>query len=133
MTADVRWAADSSVAPWRVALWTGAIHPQTSTPPLRGRGCPAQGGCMTNEAILERVRKLLAKAEHPGTPAAEAEAFSVKAAALIARYAIDEALLAERGPDAGAPVLRTLTVDAPYALAKSVLLSQVAGAHRVRV
>jgi hypothetical protein len=88
---------------------------------------------MTNEAILERVRKLLAKAEHPSTPAAEAEAFSEKAAALIARYAIDDALLAERGATDAAPTLRTVRVEAPYALAKASLLGQVAGAHRVRV
>ncbi|MDQ1689149.1 MAG: hypothetical protein QOK42_2124 [Frankiaceae bacterium] len=88
---------------------------------------------MTNEAILERVRKLLAKAEHPSTPAAESEAFSEKAAALIARYAIDDALLSERGAQTGAPVVRTMRVEAPYALPKSVLLSQVASAHRVRV
>lgn len=88
---------------------------------------------MTNEAILERVRKLLAKAEHPGTPPAEAEAFSEKAAALIARYAIDDALLAERSASGAAPDVRTVRVHAPYSLPKSVLLSQVASAHRVRV
>ena len=88
---------------------------------------------MTNEAILERVRKLLAKAEHPSTPAAEAEAFSEKAAALIARYAIDDALLAERNDSGAAPEVRTVRVHAPYSLPKSVLLTQVASAHRVRV
>ena len=88
---------------------------------------------MTNDAILERVRKLLAKAEHPGTPPAEAAAVSEKAAALIARYAIDDAMLADRGSDAGVPVVRTVTVEAPYALAKASLLGQVASAHRVRV
>lgn len=88
---------------------------------------------MTDEAILARVRKLLAKAEHPSTPPAEAEAFSEKAAALIARYAIDAAMLADRGADTGVPVVRTLTVEAPYALAKASLLGQVASAHRVRV
>lgn len=89
---------------------------------------------MTADPILERVRKLLAKAEHASTPPAEAEAFSEKAAALIARYAIDDALLAEAGSSRGtAPELRTFTVSAPYALPKAVLLSQVASAHRVRV
>lgn len=88
---------------------------------------------MSDDPILERVRKLLAKAEHASTPPAEAEAFSEKAAALIARYAIDEAMLADAASSRGAPQLRTIRVEAPYALPKAVLLSQVASAHRVRV
>lgn len=91
------------------------------------------GEGMTTDPILERVRKLLAKAEHASTPPAEAEVFSAKAAELIARYAIDDALLADAGPSRGSPALRPVTVHAPYAVPKAVLLSQVASAHRVRV
>lgn len=90
-------------------------------------------GTMTADPILERVRKLLAKAEHPTTPPAEAEAFSAKAAELVARYAINDALLADAGPSRGAPELKPIVVHAPYAVPKAVLLSQVASAHRVRV
>jgi hypothetical protein len=83
--------------------------------------------------VLERVRKLLAKAEHPATPVEEAQAFSAKAAALMAQYAIDQALLEAAAPTAATPVVRQLTVEAPYALPRTVLLDRVARAHRVRV
>src|SRR5262245_6156970 len=82
--------------------------------------------------ILDRVRKLLAKAEHPSTPPAEAEAMSAKAAELMARHAIDEALLDEARSDRSTPERRIVRVEAPYAVPKSVLLSRVAGAYRVR-
>lgn len=83
--------------------------------------------------LLERVRKLLAKAEHPATPAPEAEAFSAKAAALMADYAIDQALVEAGSADRAEPVVRQLTVEPPYALPRAVLLDRVARAHRVRV
>lgn len=51
-------------------------------------------------AILERVRKLLALAEHPNTPAPEAENASIRAANLIDEYRISpEALGMRSGPD----------------------------------
>lgn len=86
-----------------------------------------------DDRVLERVRKLLAKAEHPATPPAEAEAFSEKAAALMSRYVIDRAMLDATATTTSAPVVRTLTVDAPYALPKTVLLTFVARAFRVCV
>ena len=84
-----------------------------------------------DDRILERVRKLLAKAEHPATPPAEAEAFSEKAAALMSRYVIDQAMIDATRPVDVQPVTRTLVVDAPYALPKTVLLDHVARAFRV--
>jgi hypothetical protein len=86
-----------------------------------------------DERVLERVRKLLARAEHPSTPAAEAEACSDKAAALMSRYVIDQAMLDARRADAAAPVTRRVVVDPPYAVAKAVLVSDVARAFRVCV
>jgi hypothetical protein len=83
--------------------------------------------------VLDRVRKLLAKAEHPGTPVEEAQAFSAKASALMAAYAIDQALLEAAHPTAMTPIVRQLEVDPPYALPRAVLLDRVARAHRVRV
>lgn len=47
----------------------------------------------TEEKILERVQKLLALAEHPNTPEAEAELALAQANSLINKHAIDEALL----------------------------------------
>jgi hypothetical protein len=86
-----------------------------------------------DDRVLERVRKLLARAEHPTTPPAEAEACSVKAAALMSRYVIDRAMLEAAAPDRGAPVVRRITVEAPYAVPKAVLLGEVARAFRVCV
>ena len=85
-----------------------------------------------DDRILDKVRKLLAKAEHPSTPPGEAEAMSEKAAELMARYAIDRALV-EQGADArAAPQQRDMAVLAPYAMPKSVLLACVASPYRVR-
>jgi hypothetical protein len=85
-----------------------------------------------NDRVLERVRKLLAKAEHPSTPPAEAEAMSEKAAELMARYAIDRAVLERAEGGAHRPQRKALEVLAPYATPKSVLLANVASAYRVR-
>jgi hypothetical protein len=82
---------------------------------------------------LARIRALLAKAEHPSTPPPEAEAMSEKAAELMARYAIDRALVDAASPSSGSvPVGRTVRVLAPYAVPKAMLLSGVAAAYRVR-
>jgi hypothetical protein len=87
-----------------------------------------------DQRVLDRVRKLLAKAEHPGTPVEEAQAFSAKASALMAAYAIDQALVETQSAAAtSTPIVRQLDVDPPYAMPRAVLLDRVARAHRVRV
>ena len=86
-----------------------------------------------DQRVLDRVRKLLAKAEHPGTPVEEAQAFSAKASALMAAYAIDQALLEADQPMSSTPIVRQIDVDPPYAMPRAVLLDRVARAHRVRV
>jgi hypothetical protein len=83
--------------------------------------------------VLARIRKLLAMAEHPATPPAEAEAAALAAERLILKHAIDEALLSARSEVRSRPEVRTLVIDSPYASAKSVLLGAVASAHGVRV
>jgi hypothetical protein len=85
-----------------------------------------------DQKVLGRVRKLLAKAEHPGTPVEEAQAFSAKASELMAAYAIDQALVDAAHPSAATPIVREIEVDAPYAMPRAVLLDRVARAHRVR-
>jgi hypothetical protein len=83
------------------------------------------------DALLERVRKLLAKAEDPACTPAEAEAFTTKATELIAKYGVDQALLARTTPD---PVGdRIVTIVPPYARDKAGLLAAVALALRCRV
>lgn len=48
---------------------------------------------MADEKILERVRNLLARAEHPNTPAPEAELCQQQADKLMFKHAIEEAFL----------------------------------------
>jgi hypothetical protein len=87
--------------------------------------------------VLAKVRALLAKAESTTFPE-EAEALSAKAQELMARHAIDAAMVGGRSAGGRDPVggdgptgVR-LPVDDPYAGAKSILLSQVASANRCR-
>jgi hypothetical protein len=82
--------------------------------------------------VLARIRKLLAVAEHPTTPAGEADAAARAAERLIAKYAIDEALLEAGAPTRSKPVIRTIVVEAPYASAKTLLVGAVANAHGAR-
>jgi hypothetical protein len=85
-----------------------------------------------DDRILERVRKLLARAEHPSTPPAEAEACSEKAAAMMSRYVIDQAMLDASAPGS-APIVQRIVLEAPYTIAKAVLLDRVAKSFRVCV
>jgi hypothetical protein len=87
---------------------------------------------MLHDDILMRVRKLLAVAEHPSTPPGEADAAARAAERLIAKYAVDEALLDAVAPSRTAPKVRNLIVDAPYATAKTTLVGAVAAAYDVR-
>lgn len=48
---------------------------------------------MTNNALIERVRKLLAKAEDPSVTDAERETLNNKAAELMMKHSIDDAML----------------------------------------
>ncbi|MEU6279440.1 DUF2786 domain-containing protein [Streptomyces sp. NPDC047028] len=81
--------------------------------------------------MLTRIRALLAKAEATGYPE-EAEALSAKAQELMARYSVDEALLAAGAPSPDAPGACRIGVEAPYEQAKAVLLDAVATANHCR-
>jgi hypothetical protein len=84
----------------------------------------------SNNPLLERVRKLLAKAEARGVTPAEAEALTAKAAELMARYGIDRALLAARQPETDHPADRKLDIDNPWARVQAHLLCGLASAMR---
>ncbi|MGQ0843517.1 MAG: DUF2786 domain-containing protein [Sporichthyaceae bacterium] len=85
------------------------------------------------EDKLERIRKILAKAEHPSCPPHEAEALNEKAAFLIAKYGVDMALLAEAMPESSRVVGdRVIPIHPPYARDKCNLLATVAIALRCR-
>jgi hypothetical protein len=82
---------------------------------------------------LNRVRKILAKAEDPAVTPEEAEAYTAKAAQLIAGYGIDRALLAEQVPQSDVVGDRVVVMEAPYARDKASLLAAVAAALRCKV
>lgn len=82
------------------------------------------------DPVLDRIRKLLAKAESTPFPA-EAEALTAKAQQLMARHAVDRAQVG--GPTAGGgPRMTRILLEPPYAAAKGVLLGVVADANRCR-
>ena len=86
---------------------------------------------MTSEnALLGRVRKLLAKAAAEGVTRAEAEALTAKSAELMAKYGIDRALLAATEPDTDHPADRKLDIDNPWARIQAHLLCGLASAMR---
>ncbi|MFI5067828.1 MAG: DUF2786 domain-containing protein [Streptosporangiales bacterium] len=84
----------------------------------------------THNPLLARVRKLLAKAEAAGTTPEEAEALTVKAAELMARYGIDRALLAAAQPETDRPADRKVDIDNPWARIQAHLLCGLASALR---
>jgi hypothetical protein len=80
--------------------------------------------------LLDRVRKLLAKAEDEGCPPAEAEALTAKAAELMARYGIDRALLGAIRPETDQPANQVFTLGNPWGDVKRHLLAGLATALR---
>lgn len=79
---------------------------------------------------LATIRALLAKAEDPSVTEAEAEAYNVKAAELIAKYGIDAALLAEARPETDKLTDKRIEIFAPYAVDKMTLLYVILKAFR---
>jgi hypothetical protein len=82
------------------------------------------------ERLLDRVRKLLAQAEDDAVTPAEAQAFTAKAAGLMAKYGIDRALLAADQPETDQAANRILDIDNPWAREKAHLLCGLASALR---
>jgi hypothetical protein len=81
-------------------------------------------------ALLDRVRKLLNKAEADGVTVAEAQALTAKAAELMAKYGIDRALLGKLRPETDGPGDRKIDVDNPWARVQAHLLCGIAAAYR---
>lgn len=110
-----------------------SLPPLPRLGPLPGEatasGPPPAGG-EVDDRVLERVRALLAKAEST-TFAEEAEAFTGKAQQLMARHALDRAMV-EGTAGSGGPGGRRIGTDDPYAQAKALLLDEVATANRCR-
>jgi hypothetical protein len=85
------------------------------------------------DAVLAKIRKLLAKAEDPAASTDEAETYTAKATALIASWGIDAALLAADDPASDPVGDRVLDLEAPYAADKADLLAAVALRLRCQV
>jgi Protein of unknown function (DUF2786) len=82
------------------------------------------------DKMLDRVRKLLAKAEGEGVTPQEAQALTAKAAELMAKYGIDRALLAAARPETDAPASRMVVLDNPWNRVKAHLLCGLGAALR---
>jgi hypothetical protein len=80
--------------------------------------------------LLDRVRKLLAKAEDEACTPDEAEALTRKAAELMARYGIDRALLGAARPETDRPANRMVDLPRPWSAVKGHLLAGLAAALR---
>src|ERR1700753_112629 len=115
----------------------GGGRGRPSPPPEPGDNLP--GGCKPGDNrrycpvdadLLDRVRKLLAKAEDEGCSPAEAEALTAKAAELMARYGIDRALLGALRPETDRPTDRVFTLGNPWGDVKRHLLAGIATAPR---
>ncbi len=108
--------------------------------PVLERLCPLPGAAHAgsspthgdaDERILGKIRALLAKAESTEFPE-EAEALSARAQELMAKYSIDQAVLAAQKGRRDSPAGRRLPVDNPYESPKASLLQTVAKANRCR-
>lgn len=85
-----------------------------------------------SDKIMKRVRALLAKADSTNFPD-EADQLTAKAAELMARHGIEQALLGDHNPMPDKPEDRKVIVQAPYASVKSILFNGLAKALRCRV
>ncbi|MEJ7584255.1 MAG: DUF2786 domain-containing protein [Acidimicrobiales bacterium] len=106
--------------------------------PPPGSGTAPSGGAdrsrshaANDDPVLAKVRALLAQAEST-TYEAEAATFTEKAQELMARHAIELALVWEQAGRDERPVTVRLAIDDPYIGAKSLLLQVVAIHSRCR-
>jgi hypothetical protein len=106
--------------------------PGTARATAAGHAPVAGSGGQADERMLSRIRALLAKAEATEY-AEEAEALSARAQELMAKYSIDQALLAADSGREDQPAGRRVAVDSPYEGPKTSLLQAVALANRCRV
>lgn len=84
------------------------------------------------ESLLSKVRALLAKAEDPAASAEEAKAYTAKATELMAKYGIEQAILATSMPGADKPGDLVIACPTPYAGEKALLAYWLADAMRCK-
>ena len=83
------------------------------------------------EKALDKIRKLLAKAEADGVTEAEAKALNDKAAELIAQYGIDRARLAAEKPETDQITRKTIIIASAFSRDKSELVWAITDPLRV--
>jgi hypothetical protein len=84
--------------------------------------------------ILEKIRKLVAQANDQGATEQEAEAFAARAAELMARHGVEQALLdAARDPKDNPLEHKVIVLEAPYAHERGLLISGIGRALSVKV
>ncbi|MFD7738035.1 DUF2786 domain-containing protein [Kitasatospora sp. NPDC059800] len=81
-----------------------------------------------NNPMLARVRAILAKAEDPAASPEESEVYFAKAAALMAKYGIEETMLAVAKAVPEKPTSRLIKIEGTYAKDRQQLLSFIASA-----
>ncbi|MFH9295819.1 DUF2786 domain-containing protein [Streptomyces sp. NPDC017520] len=77
-------------------------------------------------AKLETIRALLAKAEDPRTPEAEAELARKRAFEMMAKYGVEQAMLNDANPASDAPTDRKIVLDNPWAMERVRLINRIA-------
>lgn len=85
----------------------------------------------TEQTIVEKVRAILDRANHPNTPPAEAETALALAQKLITKYNIDESALAEARMDDEAIIKDEIVITGKWALRRVAVASAVARANSV--
>lgn len=103
----------------------GPLNSIIPPPGADARSVAADHLATVDSPVLVRVRALLAQAEST-TFEAEADAFTAKAQELMARHAIDMAVLWAQSSRDERPTTIRLPIDDPYADIKSLLLQRVA-------
>ncbi|CAN5504672.1 DUF2786 domain-containing protein [soil metagenome] len=110
----------------------GDVGPLPTLIPPPGSTAPVNGAdTAVDDPVLVKVRALLAQAEST-TFDAEAAAFTAKAQELMARHAIDAALLWASSERNERPTTIRLPIDDPYADIKALLLHLMAQRSRCR-
>lgn len=114
------------------ALGLAGPLPTIMAPPGSSeRSATWDSGERVGDPVLQKVRALLAQAEST-TFEAEAAAFTAKAQELMARHAIDAALIWASSDRVERPTAIRLPIDDPYADSKALLLHIVAKHSRCR-
>lgn len=81
---------------------------------------------MSNDSRLDKIRGLLAKAEDPASTPAEAEAYTAKAAELISKWGLEDALREAKQQDRPSITEKIIKMEGSYQREKGLLLELVA-------